>query len=130
MRVFVIAAVGAAALAGCAPFQHGHYTEDVAYLNSKGDPPGTPLVYQEGPANVCGACPNEFRTGCSELFSTACAADHCASRRYAGSRAAPCPASTDARELCRAAAVSTGIVRPKNATEASVAVLIADFFRC
>jgi len=49
MRVFVIAAVGAAALAGCAPFQHGHYTEDVAYLNSKGDPPGTPLVYQEGP---------------------------------------------------------------------------------
>jgi len=47
MRVFVIAAMGAALLAGCAPFQHGHYTEDVAYLNSKGDPPGTPLVYQE-----------------------------------------------------------------------------------
>jgi len=32
MRVFVIAAMGAAVLAGCAPFQHGHYSEDVSYL--------------------------------------------------------------------------------------------------
>jgi len=48
MRVFVIAAMGSVALANCAPFQHGHYSEDVAYLNSKGDPPGTPLVYQPG----------------------------------------------------------------------------------
>lgn len=48
MRVFVIAAMGAVALAGCAPFQHGHYSEDVSYLNSHGDPAGTPLVYQSG----------------------------------------------------------------------------------
>lgn len=51
MRVFAIAAMGAVLMAGCAPFQHGHYTEDVAYLNSKGDPPGTPLVYQEDNSN-------------------------------------------------------------------------------
>ncbi len=49
MRVFVIAAMGAAVLAGCAPFEHGHYAEDVAFVNSVGDPRGTPLVYQDTP---------------------------------------------------------------------------------
>lgn len=45
MRVFVIAAMGAALMAGCAPFEHGHYSQDVSYRNTAGDPPGTPLVY-------------------------------------------------------------------------------------
>ena len=46
MRVFVGAAVGALLLAGCAPFEHGHYSNDVSYRNTVGDPPGTPLVYR------------------------------------------------------------------------------------
>lgn len=46
MRVFVVAAMGAALLAGCAPFEHGHYSQDVSYRNTAGDPPGTPLVYR------------------------------------------------------------------------------------
>lgn len=49
MRIFTIAAMGAAVLAGCAPFQHGHYSDDVTFLNSVGDPRGTPLVYQDSP---------------------------------------------------------------------------------
>lgn len=46
MKVFLIAAMGAALLAGCAPFEHGHYANDVSYKNTAGDPPGTPLVYR------------------------------------------------------------------------------------
>lgn len=46
MRVFVVAAMGAALMAGCAPFEHGHYSQDVSYRNTAGDPPGTPLVYR------------------------------------------------------------------------------------
>ncbi len=46
MKVFLIAAAGAALLAGCAPFEHGHYANDVSYRNTVGDPPGTPLVYR------------------------------------------------------------------------------------
>jgi len=60
MRVFVIAAMGAAVLAGCAPFQHGHYSEDVSYLNSKGDPAGTPLVYHEGPLQSSQFAPTQI----------------------------------------------------------------------
>lgn len=45
MRGFLIVAVGAVALAGCAPFEHGHYANDVTYVNSAGDPAGTPLVF-------------------------------------------------------------------------------------
>lgn len=46
MKLFVVAAIGAALLAGCAPFEHGHYAGDVSYRNTAGDPPGTPLVYR------------------------------------------------------------------------------------
>jgi hypothetical protein len=46
MKVFLFAAMGAALLAGCAPFEHGHYANDVAYKNTVGDPAGTPLVYR------------------------------------------------------------------------------------
>ena len=46
MKLFVVAAMGAALLAGCAPFEHGHYVDDVSYRNTTGDPPGTPLVYR------------------------------------------------------------------------------------
>lgn len=45
MRGFVIAMAGAAVLAGCSPFEHGHYADDVNYVNSGGDPAGTPVVY-------------------------------------------------------------------------------------
>lgn len=45
MKLFMVAAMGAVLMAGCAPFEHGHYAEDVAYRNTAGDPPGTPLVY-------------------------------------------------------------------------------------
>lgn len=48
MKLFLIAIAGAAFVAGCAPFEHGHYANDVAYRNTVGDPPGTPLV-QRGP---------------------------------------------------------------------------------
>jgi len=46
MKIFLFAAMGAALLAGCAPFEHGHYANDVAYKNTVGDPAGTPLVYR------------------------------------------------------------------------------------
>lgn len=46
MKIFLFAAMGAALLTGCAPFEHGHYANDVAYKNTVGDPAGTPLVYR------------------------------------------------------------------------------------
>lgn len=52
MRVFVVAAMGAALLAGCAPFEHGHYSNDVSYRNTVGDPPGTPLVYRNDDSSL------------------------------------------------------------------------------
>lgn len=48
MRGFLGIAACAAALSACAPFEHGHYAEDVKYLNSAGDPAGTPLVFGIG----------------------------------------------------------------------------------
>jgi len=51
MRVFAIAALGSVLVAGCAPFEHGHYATDVSYRNTTGDPAGTPLVYQANPVN-------------------------------------------------------------------------------
>jgi len=60
MKVFVIAAMGAVALAGCAPFEHGHYSNDVSFLNSNGDPRGTPLVYQDGPVQNAQFAPTSF----------------------------------------------------------------------
>ena len=60
MRVFTIAAMGAAVLAGCAPFQHGHYSDDVSFLNSVGDPRGTPLVYQDSPVQSTQFAPTHF----------------------------------------------------------------------
>jgi len=44
MKLLAVAAMGAALVAGCAPFEHGHYAQDVSYRNTAGDPPGTPLI--------------------------------------------------------------------------------------
>ena len=48
MRGFLILAASAVALSACAPFEHGHYANDVKYQNSAGDPAGTPLVFGIG----------------------------------------------------------------------------------
>jgi len=48
MQGFLILAAGAVALSACAPFEHGHYANDVKYVNSAGDPAGTPLVFGIG----------------------------------------------------------------------------------
>ena len=52
MKIFVVAAMGAVLLSGCAPFEHGHYSNDVSYRNTVGDPPGTPLVYRQDDAST------------------------------------------------------------------------------
>ncbi len=44
MKLFTTVAVGALLLAGCAPFEHGHFAADVAYENNVGDRPGTPVL--------------------------------------------------------------------------------------
>ncbi len=51
MKLFLATAMGAALVAGCAPFEHGHYANDVSYQNNVGDPAGTPLVYRSGFSN-------------------------------------------------------------------------------
>ncbi len=46
MKRIVTIAAGLFLVAGCAPFEHGHYASDVAHQNTVGDPAGTPLVYE------------------------------------------------------------------------------------
>ena len=48
MKTFYVSLIGAALLAGCAPFEHGHYIDDVSYENAAGDPPGTPILFNGG----------------------------------------------------------------------------------
>ena len=54
MKLWMIAALGGALLAGCAPFEHGHYGSDVSYINSGGDPAGTPVVFHGEPSRKTG----------------------------------------------------------------------------
>ncbi len=48
MKLFTTVAVGALLLAGCAPFEHGHFAADVSYQNNVGDRPGTPVLVGGG----------------------------------------------------------------------------------
>jgi len=48
MKLLSTVAAGALLLAGCAPFEHGHYADDVNYINDVGDRPGTPVLVDAG----------------------------------------------------------------------------------
>lgn len=48
MKLLSTVAAGVLLLAGCAPFQHGHYESDAHYINDVGDPAGTPIVTNAG----------------------------------------------------------------------------------
>lgn len=48
MKILRFMLIPAALLGGCAPYEHGHYIEDVSYGNAAGDPPGTPILFSRG----------------------------------------------------------------------------------
>jgi len=45
MKLLSTVAAGALLLAGCAPFEHGHYAADSHFINDFGDRSGTPVLY-------------------------------------------------------------------------------------
>jgi len=88
MRVFVGAAIGAVLLAGCAPFEHGHYSNDVSYRNTVGDPPGTPLVYRHDDSNKLAGHPSALNKATKPWHG---GVHHSGSYATANSYAAPSP---------------------------------------
>lgn len=64
MKTFYMSLMGVALLAGCAPFEHGHYIDDVSYENAAGDPAGTPILFNGGYGS--GSAIAEYRAALGE----------------------------------------------------------------
>ncbi len=44
MKLLQTAAISALLLAGCAPYQHGHFAKDASFVSKGGEAPGTPVL--------------------------------------------------------------------------------------